>query len=80
MEASREALFHSVLLTPPSDHDYLTRAQAYWSILIDTDTHDAARRFALRLYREAPESMLPEVAEMVRRSYSALEAQVRDKE
>ncbi len=65
-EEARKSLLASFELTSPQDHDYLTKAQAYWSYLLDCDRYDEAKSFLLDLYRTSPASCLSEIEEMIK--------------
>lgn len=62
-------LYVSFRLTSPEEHDYLTKAQAYWTALIDAKKIDHAEEFALQLLRHSPEKHLDEIKEMMRMTY-----------
>lgn len=52
-------------LTSSEEHDYLTKAQAYWSVLIDEELFSEAEDFVLRLLRNAREEHFEEIKAMV---------------
>lgn len=54
----------------PEDHDYLTKAQTYWSLLIEDNRGDDAKAFLLNLYRRAAAKDLPEIRELVDETYT----------
>ncbi len=60
----------------PDDHDYLTKAQSYWSLLIEDDKAGEAKSFVLNLYRRAAPKDLAEVEQLVSETY-ALESRVK---
>lgn len=78
VDAALDHLALAFRLADPSEHDYLTRAHAYWALLTEVGASDEARRFVLELYREAPRESLAEVRELVELSFSGTELQVRE--
>lgn len=62
-------LYITFQLTPPDDHDYLTKAQAYWSALIDAEMYREADDFVLRLLRQCPEKHVDEVKEIAQLNF-----------
>lgn len=52
-------------LTPLDDHSYLTKAQEYWSELLDNERVEEAETFLLALYRSSPTERQSEVREMI---------------
>ncbi|MEZ4524586.1 MAG: hypothetical protein R2941_01520 [Desulfobacterales bacterium] len=68
-EAVIECLYTAFRLTAPEDHDYLSKAQAYWTALTDAEMYDAAKEFALRLLRSSSEDHFDEVKEIVELSF-----------
>ncbi len=68
-EAAVECLYVAFRLTAPEDHDYMTKAQAYWSALIEAERFDNAREFALKLLRNSPEKYLDEIKEIIELSF-----------
>jgi len=56
--------------TPPSAHDYMTKAQAVWMRIVDTQGTRAAIPFLLSLSRSAPPEYLPEIMEMAEQTWS----------
>lgn len=62
---ARDMLLASCHDTNPRDHDYLTKAQAYWSALIEEGRLPEAKGFVLDLYRRAPEADLAEIEQLV---------------
>lgn len=61
-------------LTPPDAHDYLTKAQAYWSALMDLGRLDEAGAFVRRLIREAPRDADAELAELEQLTFARIVA------
>ena len=68
---ARDLLLASLLTTDPGDHDYLSKAQAYWSCLMEDELWDAARSFIVRQIRRVPEEYLPELQDMLDDTYRA---------
>ncbi len=64
-EAATERLYNAFRLTAPDEHDYLTKAQAYWTALMDAREFDKAEEFVLRLLRRSPEEHFEELKEIV---------------
>jgi len=58
-------LHNAFKLTPPEEHDYLTKAQAYWSALIDENMFTEAEDFALKLLKNSKEEHFEEIKEIV---------------
>ncbi|NJL60450.1 MAG: hypothetical protein HC887_13235 [Desulfobacteraceae bacterium] len=58
-------LYNAFKLTSPDEHDYLTKAQAYWAALIDEGMFDDAEEFALRLLKNSGEKDFQEIKEIV---------------
>src|SRR5688572_10126282 len=56
--------------TAPGDHDFLTKANIVWSRFIDTHQIQEAKAFTLRLLRAVPPEAVPEVTELVDRTYA----------
>jgi len=68
-EAVVECLYIAFRLTAPEEHDYLTKAQAYWAALIDAEMFDKAKEFAMRLLRNSPEKHFDEIKEIIGLSF-----------
>ncbi len=68
-EAVIECLYIAFRLTAPEDHDYLTKAQAYWAALIDAEMFDKAKGFSLRLLRNSSEKHFDEIKEIIELSF-----------
>jgi len=68
-EAVLDCLHAAFRLTAPEDHDYLTKAQAYWTALIDAEMLNEAKEFALKLLRHSPEAHFDEIKEMIELSF-----------
>ncbi len=58
-------LHNAFLLTSSEEHDYLTKAQAYWSALIDAQKFDDAEDFALKLLKNSKEEHFEEIKEII---------------
>jgi hypothetical protein len=54
----------------PEDHDFVTKAQDYWSRLVELGNTTEAKSFALDLYRRAAPKDLPEIEELVDETYA----------
>jgi hypothetical protein len=65
-EEARKSLLAAFETTSPQDHDFLSKAQAYWSYLLDGGHYDKAEAFLLQLYRTAPSPCLEEIQEMIK--------------
>jgi hypothetical protein len=63
--ARMELLRQSFLLTPPEDHSYLTKAQAFWCDLVEAGSPEQARWFLMNLARTSPPEHLPEISDMM---------------
>jgi hypothetical protein len=61
-----QALYASFRFTSPDDHSYLTKAQEYWSELLDARKYREAEQFLLRLSWWSLPSQEEEVGEMLR--------------
>jgi hypothetical protein len=68
-EAVIECQYIAFRLTAPEEHDYLTKAQAYWAALIDAEMFDKAKEFALRLLRNSSENHFDEIKEIIELSF-----------
>ncbi len=64
-ELSRICLYNAFKLTSPDEHDYLTKAQSYWSALIDEKLYQEARHFAMTLMRTSKQEHLEEIEEII---------------
>jgi len=62
---ARDMLLASIHDTNPREHDFLTKAQAYWSALIEEGRLPEAKGFVLDLYRHAPEADLAEIQQLI---------------
>jgi hypothetical protein len=58
-------LHDSFRLTPRDDHSYLTKAQEYWSELLDHGRRPEAEEFLFSLHWRSPESQHDEVRQMI---------------
>ncbi len=63
-ELHRIYLYNAFKLTSPDEHDYLTKAQTYWSALIDEGLYEEAKRFVTILTRMANREHLEEIEEI----------------
>jgi hypothetical protein len=68
--AASNALLNSFRTCNPSDHDWITKAQAYWASLIESDRLTEARRFAVLLSRIAGPEHLDEIMDLIDDSYA----------
>ncbi|MDM8515524.1 hypothetical protein QUF76_04935, partial [Desulfobacterales bacterium HSG16] len=68
-EAVMDCLYIAFRLTPSEDHDYLTKAQAYWTALIDAEMFDKAKEFSLKLLRSSSEEHFDEIKEIIELSF-----------
>ena len=59
------SLFASFRFTSPQDHSYLTKAQEYWTELLDLNRYEEAERFLLSLDKWTLPAQQDEVREMV---------------
>jgi hypothetical protein len=73
-ELRRENLRYSLNITPIEDHSFLTKVQAYVFSLIDSGENDEAKRFLMKLYRNAPEAYLAELQEMIDEVQNSVQA------
>jgi hypothetical protein len=64
-----ESLHKSFILTLPTGHDWITKAQAYWAGLIDARQLDDAKEFVLQTLRAAPPEHIPELTELIDETY-----------
>ncbi len=64
-EEALSQLEASIRYASRTDHDFITKAQSYWSMLIELGRISEAFRFVLRLHRTAAEKDLPELEELV---------------
>lgn len=56
-------------MTAPDSHDYLTKAQEYWSTLMDHHLFQKAEKFLIALIRNCPPEYLVEIQEILRLHY-----------
>lgn len=70
IDKAKDALLASFRLTERVEHDWITKAQSYWSVLIETEDYDGARDFILRVLRQAPFEHFQELVEMVDDTYA----------
>jgi hypothetical protein len=66
MELLRASLNNSSV----SQHDFITKAQTYWSMLVEGNRLDEATDFVLDLYRRALPRDLPEIKVMLDETYT----------
>ena len=71
-QAAGKALLNAFRATAPDEHDYMTKAQAYWSHLLDQDDFESAERFMVVLARSVPHEHLEEVRELTRATYEQI--------
>ena len=71
--AALQFLLASIENSSPGDHDFVTKAQCYWSLLIEDGKTDQAKTFVLGLYRWAASKDLPEVKELVEETFGGLQ-------
>jgi hypothetical protein len=64
-ELHRICLYNAFKLTSPDEHDYLTKAQSYWSALIDEELYEEARHFVITLLRTSKQEHLEEIEEIL---------------
>lgn len=64
-EAVIERLHVAYRLTPPEDHDYLTKAQSYWAALIDAELFDEAKDFSLKLLINSHKKHFEEIKQII---------------
>jgi len=63
-ESYRICLYNAFKLTSPEEHDYLTKAQSYWSALMDEKLYEEAKHFVTTLTRTANQEHLEEIKEI----------------
>lgn len=68
--AALQFLRASIENSAPGDHDFVTKAQGYWSLLIEDGKTDEAKTFVLGLYRRAAPKDLPEIQELVDETFA----------
>lgn len=68
--AALQFLRASLENSSPEEHDFLTKAQSYWSQLIEAGKRSDAKAFVLDLYRRAAAKDLAEVQELVEETYA----------
>jgi hypothetical protein len=66
---SADALWYSLRTSDPGDHDYLTKAQAYWSALMERQDYEKAEEILLQLHRTVPAEALDELRGWLRETY-----------
>lgn len=69
-EVALQFLKASLENSSPEDHDFITKAQDYWSRLVEVGSTDEAKSFALDLYRRAAAKDLAEIEELVDETYA----------
>lgn len=65
IEERLETLLASVRLTPPEDHSYLTKAQEYWSELLDLNRYSEAEEFLFTLHWRSLPQQRDEIRAMI---------------
>lgn len=68
--AGLQFLRASIDNSSPTDHDFLTKAQGYWSLLIEDEKTEEAKAFVLDLYRRAATKDLAEIQELVDETFA----------
>jgi hypothetical protein len=68
-----QSLFAAFRFTSPQDHSYLTKAQEFWTELLDQNRFDEAEQFLLSLHRWSSPAQQDEVREMVVDAFSFIE-------
>ena len=69
-EAAMNLLLASLHSSAVDDHDFLTKAQSYWSLLVEAQRVDDAKSFILELYRRASPGDLAEIQELLDQTYA----------
>jgi hypothetical protein len=64
-EQRLRSLYASFRFTPPQDHSYRTKAQEFWSELLDQNRSEEAERFLLSLHWWSLPSQGDEIREMI---------------
>jgi hypothetical protein len=64
-DEKRKQAYFSFMLTPPTDHSYLTKAQTCMFDLLEAGRPDAAVEFLLTVARSSPTENIPEIQEML---------------
>jgi len=64
-EEKRKQAYYSFMLTPPTDHSYLTKAQTCAFDLLEAGNREAAVAFLLSVARFSPTENVPEIQEML---------------
>lgn len=68
--AALQFLRASLENSAPDDHDFLTKAQSYWSQLIEFGRAREAKAFILDVYRRATAKDLDEIQELIDETYA----------
>jgi hypothetical protein len=79
LENETSDLAQSFKLTPPDEHDYLTKAQAVWTSMLERNELSAAKEFMLEVYRNCPQTARGEVREILDETYSLTSARAKGK-
>ena len=66
LSMARVALETSFITTSPDSHEYLSKAQALWFVMLDQEDYEGARQFLIALYRQAPREYVAELSEMLK--------------
>ena len=69
--AAIQFLRASIENSAPEDHDFLTKAQSYWSLLVEDGKTEEAKAFVLDLYRRAAPKDLAEIQELVDETFAS---------
>lgn len=70
-DRAKHLLWASLQATAVDAHEYLSRAQSYWSMLMEEGAYEEAQRFVLGLYRRGREEDLVEIKELVEITFSS---------
>lgn len=65
VQASIDLLVQAFRLTPPAEHDYVTKAQAVWSMLLEAGDRERARSFIMSVHRAASPEHLSEIERLI---------------
>ena len=66
MESAEAELSASLFHASPADHDFLTKLQALWMLLMDSGKFERAQELVLHFYRYLPMAILDEAEELLR--------------
>ncbi len=70
-QSAKRLLWASLQATDVEAHEYLSKAQSFWSLLMEEGDYEEAQRFVLGLYRRGREEDLAEIREWVDMTYAA---------